>query len=301
MHKPRSTFNIPRAAILVCLAFATWPASAQMISPTTPPGTNSTAPSMSSPSLPSSCVSGTTGQPVPCPPAPETSPVPAPPSADYVSGGSGPPGSASDMKVLSYFQRGTMQLDTSKAFGFVLLPKSALTDREKLVQKQFCDILLASLDFMSPDVASSRQVLATYWPLVGEVTEQDIEDAFRQRNCTALIAWYDYSLARAIASKAGVSGMSGPLLITWPSQNVLVRNPRDPLVVDFANADYDNASRALAHWFKQVSRKPELWTSYIREGTIRAELADAINETAGVMMAVLAGKWESVSAVSDTP
>ena len=82
---------------------------------------------------------------------------------------------------------------------------------------------------------------------------------------------------------------------------MLVRNPRDPLVVDFANADYDNASRALAHWFKQVSRKPELWTSYIREGTIRAELADAINETAGVMMAVLAGKWESVSAVSDTP
>lgn len=301
MHKFPSTFDIPGAAILFALAFAAWPAAGQMISPTTPPGANTTAPSISSPTLPSTCVSSSNGQPVPCPPAPDTSPVPAPPSADYVSGGSGPPGSASDMKVLSYFQRGTMQLDTSKAFGFVLLPKSALTDREKQVQKHFCEILLASLDFMSPDVASSRQVLATYWPLVSEVTEQDVAEAFQQRNCNSLIAWYDYSLARAIASKAGVSGMSGPLLITWPSQNALVRNPRDPLVVDFANADYDNASRALAYWFKQVSRKPELWTSYIREGTIRAELADAINETAGVMMAVLAGKWESVSAVSETP
>ena len=161
--------------------------------------------------------------------------------------------------------------------------------------------MLASLDFMTPGEATRQSVLATYWPLIASAEPEDIETAFADKNCPSLIDWYDHSLARAIASKAGVLGMSGPMLITWPSQSALYRNPRDPLIVDFANADYVSASKALHHWFKQVAKKPELWTNHIREGTIRAELADAINDTAGVVLAVMAGKWESVTVVSETP
>ena len=296
--------RVPRtrlASLILALAFSGSAASAQMISPTAPPAPNTPAPSMSSPSLPSDCPPGPNGQPASCVNNLPPPPVPARPTADYVAGGSGPPGAAAELKVLSYFQRGSMQLDTKKAFGFVLLPKLAITDREQQTQKQFCDIMLASLDYVSPESASSQQVLATYWPIIAGIPTDDITQAFQARNCNALIAWYDYSLGRAIASKAGVLGMSGPLLITWPSQSALIRNPRDPLIVDFANADYENANRALAHWFRQVSRNPGAWTNYIREGTIRAELADAINETAGVMLAVLAGKWDSVTVVNGTP
>lgn len=296
--------RVPRtrlASLLLALAMSGSAASAQMISPTTPPEANTPSPSVSSPSLPTDCTPGPNGQPANCLNNPPPAPIPARTSADYVSGGSGPPGAAAELKVLSHFQRGSMQLDTRKAFGFVLLPKSAITDREQATQKQFCEIMLASLDYVSPESASSAQVLATYWPVVAGIPADDIAEAFQDRNCTALIAWYDYSLGRAIASKAGVLGMSGPLLITWPSQSALIQNPRDPLIVDFANANYENANRALAHWFRQVSRNPGAWTNYIREGTIRAELADAINETAGVMLAVLAGKWDSVTVVNGTP
>jgi hypothetical protein len=289
------------ASIVITMIFGGSTAFAQMISPAAPPGPGTPSPSVSSPSLPSDCPPQPDGRPADCTNSAGPARVPAPPAADYVSGGSGPPGAAAELKALSYFQRGSMQLDTTKAFGFVLLPKSAITDREQRTQKQFCDIMLASLDYVSPETASSQKVLATYWPIVADVAADDIAAAFESRNCNALIAWYDYSLGRAIASKAGVLGMSGPLLITWPSQSALIRNPRDPLIVDFANADYENANRALAHWFRQVSRNPDAWTNYIREGTIRAELADAINETAGVMLAVLAGKWDSVTVVNGTP
>ena len=301
MHILRATPRTRLATLVLAVALFGSTASAQMISPTAPPGANTPSPSVSSPSLPTDCTPGPNGQPASCLNNPPPSPVPAPPAAEYVSGGSGPPGAAAELKVLSHFQRGTMQLDTRKAFGFVLLPKSAITDREQATQKQFCEIMLASLDYVSPESASSPQVLATYWPVVAGIPTDDIAEAFQDRNCTALIAWYDYSLGRAIASKAGVLGMSGPLLITWPSQSALINNPRDPLIVDFANANYEYANRALAHWFRQVSRNPGAWTNYIREGTIRAELADAINETAGVMLAVLAGKWDSVTVVNGTP
>jgi len=301
MHHHRTAPRIRLATLLLALVLPGSSAFAQMISPTAPPGANTPSPSVSSPSLPTDCTPGPNGQPASCLNNPPPSPVPAPPTVDYVAGGSRPPGAGTELKVLSHFQRGTMQLDTKKAFGFVLLPKSAITDREQQTQKQFCDIMLASLDYVSPESASSQQVLATYWPIIAGIPTDDITAAFQARNCNALIAWYDYSLGRAIASKAGVLGMSGPLLITWPSQSALIQNPRDPLIVDFANADYENASRALAHWFRQVSRNPGAWTNYIREGTIRAELADAINETAGVMLAVIAGKWDSVTVVNGTP
>lgn len=299
MHVTSNRMPAMWATAMLALLLSVTTAPAQMISPSTQPGASAPSPSISSPTLPTDCTTGPDGLPTSCPARLE--PVPAPPSVDYISGGSGPPGAGADLKVLSYFQRGSMQMDTNKAFGFVLLPKSAITDRERQVQSQFCEIMLASFDFMSPESVSRQQVLATYWPIIASIPAHDIATAFQERNCNSLISWYDYSLARAIASKAGVVGMSGPLLITWPSQSALIRNPRDPLIIDFANADYGNATRALAHWFRQVSRKPHLWTNYIREGTIRAELADAINDTAGVMLAVLAGKWESVTVVNQGP
>jgi hypothetical protein len=92
--------------------------------------------------------------------------------------------------------------------------------------------------------------------------------------------------------------LSGPLLITWPSTGADGDEARNPLIVDFSRADYARASKALQYWFRQVRGRPELWTNRIREGTIRAELADAVNDTAGVVLAVLYGKWDSVNAVA---
>ena len=202
-------------------------------------------------------------------------------------------------KVISYFQFSKTKLDTSRAFGFVLLPKAALTTSEKTVQHDFCATLLSTLDFLSPGVAGARaDVLATYWPIMASLDEEEIADAFLTRDCDRLISWYDHSLARQLAWKAGVSELSGPLLITWPSSGDAGEQGRDPLVVDFSKANHERAAKTLRYWFRQLKHRPELWTNRIREGTIRAELADAVNETAGVMLAVMAGKWESVTAVA---
>jgi hypothetical protein len=206
-------------------------------------------------------------------------------------------------KVLSYFQRGTTPVDTRKAFGFVIMPKSAVTAEEARIQSQFCEIMLASLDFVGAEVAAQTTALVTYWPLTAEPSRLQIEAAFATRDCVRLVAWYDHRLARQVAARADVVGMSGPFLITWPSEGAgrNAAKARDPLIVDFAVADYARANKALSYWFGELRQRPELWTSRIREGTIRAELADAINDTAGVMVAVLAGKWESVTAVGATP
>ncbi|MEQ1753744.1 MAG: hypothetical protein ABL973_06395 [Micropepsaceae bacterium] len=287
---------------IACTALS--PAVAQMISPSTQPASEPTSVT----TLPSSanCDQAPSGQPN-CPFAPGDEPLPAPSSmaAPSLAGGSAPMGSGgpalSDVKVLSYFQHGMMQIDTNRAFGFVLMPRSAITSGERAAQIQFCEIALATMDFMAPGTVATSDALATYWPIVSYADARDIEEAFSSRNCASLIAWYDHSLARSIASKAGLLGRSGPLLITWPSRNALVNNPRDPLIVDFANADYSHATKALGYWFRQASRNPRLWRSYIREGTLRAELADAINDTAGVMLAVLAGKWDSLAAVGGAP
>ena len=203
---------------------------------------------------------------------------------------------------MSYFQRARTRLDTSRAFGFVLLPRAAVTADETRVQLQFCEILLASMDFMTPGAAAARgDVLATYWPVVGERESFEIKAAFEDRNCQLLLAWYDHGLARTLAAKAGVGELSGPLLITWPSGGDSYEGERDPLVVDFSRADYGHATKTLQYWFRQLRHRPELWTDRIREGTIRAELADAINDSAGVMLAVLYGKWDTLSAVNASP
>lgn len=302
MTRTRTAYLVSYLAGAVLLASAIGPSKAQMMSPATPPA--SPSPTISSPPPTPDCTIGANGQPGNCPPVRtfgtggfSGSGAPAP---SYITGSSGP-ASANEEKVLSYFQRGTMRIDTQKAFGFVLLPKSAVTDSEYQLQKQFCYIMLASLDYVAPDTAAQGKFLATYWPVISTAEQNSIELAFTDRDCDTLLGLYDHSLARSIAAKAGVLGMSGPMLITWPSESFLIRNPRDPLIVDFSNADYENATKALSHWFKQVSKRPALWTNYIREGTIRAELADAINETAGVMLAVMAGKWESVKVISDAP
>jgi hypothetical protein len=201
---------------------------------------------------------------------------------------------------LSYFQRSVTRVDTRKAFGFVLLPKSAVTAQEKHIQKQFCQITLASMDFADAEAAARTKALVTYWPIVAAPSAVAVEAAFAAHDCDRLIAWYDHALARAIAARADVAALSGPFLITWPSEGTAARD-RDPLIVDFAVADYGRATKALQYWFGELRQRPELWTSRIREGTIRAELADAINDTAGVMVAVMAGKWDSVSAVNGTP
>lgn len=274
------------------------------------------APATVSPSLsPSVCVPDSSGTATSCaPPSPLPTltplPVPAPkpvvpkigtsPKSALTGGTTTGSAAVGADKVLSYFQRSVTRVDTRKAFGFVLLPKSAVTAQEKKIQKQFCQITLASMDFADADAAARTKALVTYWPVVATPSAVAIEAAFTSHDCDRLIAWYDHALARAIAARADVAGFSGPLLITWPSQGSTARD-RDPLIVDFAVADYGRATKALQYWFGELRRKPELWTSRIREGTIRAELADAINDTAGVMVAVLAGKWDSVSAVSAAP
>jgi hypothetical protein len=227
--------------------------------------------------------------PVPLPPAAAGDP----PELPKKNGHSG-------SKVISYFQHTRTTLDTARAFGFVLLPKAAVTDAEKATHKAFCKLVLASLDFMTPGaVADSApaEVLATYWPVVASRESFEINDAFRSRNCDDLLVWYDHSLARKLATKAGVADLSGPLLITWPSGTDETA-VRDPLIVDFSKANHERAAKALNYWFRQLKNRPELWTNRIREGTIRAELADAVNDTAGVVLAVMSGKWESLKTVA---
>ena len=48
-------------------------------------------------------------------------------------------------------------------------------------------------------------VLATYWPIVGSRKSYEIKQAFTERNCDDLIAWYDYALARTLPTQAGVA------------------------------------------------------------------------------------------------
>jgi hypothetical protein len=142
------------------------------------------------------------------------------------------------------------------------------------------------------------EMLATYWPTVARIDPASLQIAFASHDCQNLLLWYDHTLARRIAARTGLEDKSGPLLVTWPSQRTVSREQRDPLVVDFARANTQNARRTLAYWFRQVSQRPSLWTDKIREGTLRADLADAINETAGVMLSVLSGKWEGLTEVT---
>jgi len=282
-----------------------------------PPAAAADPPGSGVPLAPTTSAPGTAPPPLAefPPAAHDPPPPPPPPSAGF---GNAPPPAAlppaaanghtppptknghSGGKVLSYFQRAKTQIDTAKAFGFVLLPKAAITAEEKKIQKQFCEIMLATMDFMTPgavaEASVQREILATYWPIVGSRESFEIKAAFTERNCDELIAWYDHKLARSLATKAGVAGLSGPLLITWPSSGVS-QEDRNPLIVDFSKADYQRATKTLQYWFRQLRNRPELWTSRIREGTIRAELADAVNDTAGVVLAVLHGKWDSINAV----
>ena len=241
------------------------------------------------------------------PPPPMSSGQGAPPPMPPAAAGdppARPKNGHSGSKVLSYFQQGRTRVDTNRAFGFVLMPKVAVGDAEKRAQKDFCVTVLAAMDFMTPGaVAASApaDVLATYWPVVGSRESFEIKDAFVTRNCDDLIAWYDHKLARTLAAKAGVAELTGPLLITWPSAGADGEAARDPLIVDFSKANEERAAKALRYWFRQVKARPELWTNRIREGTIRAELADAVNDTAGVMLSVLAGKWDSLTVVASAP
>ncbi|MBI1212026.1 MAG: hypothetical protein GC190_11225 [Alphaproteobacteria bacterium] len=205
-------------------------------------------------------------------------------------------------KVLSYFQKTKTQVDTRGAFGFVLFTRRPVTAQEKRTQRDFCETILASLDFMTPAavttaVAEHHDILATYWPIDASRNSFDVSVAFAARDCDDLIAWYDYNLARALAARAGVAQLGGPLLMTWPSSGGDERD-RDPLVVDFSKANHERATKALQYWFRQLRNRPSLWTNRIREGTIRAELADAVNDTAGVMLAVLSGKWDTLNTVT---
>jgi len=88
-------------------------------------------------------------------------------------------------------------------------PTSDVTDRERWVHLRFCEIMLASFDFGSPDLASRQQVLAAHWPIMSIIPTSRIADATEHRDCLSLVSWYDDSLPRVIASKAGVPGMSG--------------------------------------------------------------------------------------------
>lgn len=262
------------------------------------------APSLPSPTpLPPRIVSGPSAAP-PAPPPMTEGPSATPPPA---GGSSRPRGfarsNAHSAKVVSYFQQTRTRIDTAQAFGFVLIPRAAISLEERAVHKSFCEAMLATMDYMAPSAVSSANgvtpgaILATYWPVVGSREGFEIKAAFNERNCDDLIAWYDYKVARALAAKAGVSDMSGPLLITWPSSGGNEAD-RDPLVVDFSRANHTRAQLALQYWFRQLKNRPDLWTNRIREGTIRAELADAVNDTAGVVLAVMSGKWDSLNTVT---
>lgn len=303
---------------LIAIAVAAFLASAPVFAQAVSSGQPVNSPVLS-PTTPPNCVPGATNQDPRCNYRPLTAPAPsAPPPPPPLGGGMGAPppmpagsgalitgfstgGTAGMQKVVSYFQRGSMRIDTVQAFGFVLMPRAAVTEYDRAVQRRFCEVMLASLDYAAPEAASEGKFLMTYWPVSGVVERWQIEYAFKNRRCDDLIDWYDHSLARSIAARAGVAQLSGPMLITWPSQDPSYAVVRDPLIVDFARADYPHATRALQYWFRQLNADPDLWTNRIREGTIRAELADAINDTAGVMLAVLNGKWESVAAIDETP
>lgn len=160
------------ATTLIAAVFAS-SAAAQMMPATPPPATVN--PKIISPSM-STCSPAQDGQPTTCAPAPIPLPTPmplptpaprpiapaSPPRGAALSGGSSTGAAAGDEKVLSYFQRGTSRVDTSRAFGFVLLSKSAVTVEERRLHLQFCRIMLASLDFMTPEAAAQEQVLVTY-------------------------------------------------------------------------------------------------------------------------------------------
>jgi len=236
-------------------------------------------------------------QTAPPPPPPPASPPPSA-SIKWSNGGAAGPNSA---QVLSYFQRGAMKLEARDAFGMVVIPRKALDATEKARHRQFCELLLASLDFVAPEDVAPTEVLATYWPTVSSIDPASIRMAFATQDCPSLLLWYDHKLARDIAARTGLQDKSGPLLVTWPSQRRVAKEERDPLVVDFSRANAVNARRTLAYWFRQVSQDPTLWTDHIREGTFRAELADAINETARVMLSVLSGKWEGLTEVNSRP
>lgn len=256
------------------------------------------------------CPMGPDGKPKPCraeverhvphvtPPPASVNGWPAAPPPSAPAPGSRASGYPTGLAV-SYFQRGKMKLDTRNAFGMVIIPRKAVDQREMAVQRQFCEFVLASLDFETPGDINPAETLATYWPTIAEIDQVSLEMAFASHDCQNLIAWYDHKMARDIAAKTGLLDKGGPLLVTWPSERSVSREKRDPLVVDFANANRANTKRALAYWFRQLSQDPSLWTDRIREGTIRAELADAINETAGVMLAVLSGKWEGLTQIPD--
>ncbi len=277
------------------------PVDRPVLSPTLPP--NACVPG--APYQDPRCAHPTLPEPVLAPSAPPPGPM-APSSSAPAGGGRlitgfAAGGTAGVQKVVSYFQRGMIRIDTTKAFGFVLMPRAAVTEYDRNVQRRFCQVMLASLDYMAPDAEASSEVLMTYWPVSTVVERWQVEYAFRNRRCDDLIDWYDHSLARSIANRADIAQLSGPLLITWPSQDPNNAEARAPLIVDFAKADNEHATKALQYWFRQLNGEPELWTNRIREGTIRAELADAINDTAGVVLAVLHGKWESVAALEEAP
>jgi hypothetical protein len=294
--------------LAVALAVGVPRASAQAMRPVQP-----VSPTINPSSVPTNCAPGHQGQPNACssmptltpmptivaPPQPVPLPVPAPPA--LASGGPGAVSEVGEHKVLTYFQRAKTDVDATRALTFVVMPKSAVTANEKELQEQFCQIVLASMTFVTPGTAIGKDMFATYWPIVPGRTANEIETAFGERDCAHLVAWYDHTLARTIAARTGITGRSGPFLITWPAQGPSGDQSRSPLLVDFSKADYDHASKLMTYWFRQLRYKPELWTDYIREGTIRAEIADAINETAGVALAVLSGKWESIETVSGRP
>ncbi|MBL9098625.1 MAG: hypothetical protein JNK07_16970 [Alphaproteobacteria bacterium] len=282
------------------------PAPAPVVAAPEPPSIDDIAPGAGIPgdsgSVGSAMPPAAAGDPPP--PVPAPAPAAAPPGSSPPASANGygaPKNGHSGSKVLSYFQKARTKIDPNRAFGFVLMTKVAVSDDDKRTQKTFCTTLLATMDFMTPGaVASSApaEVLATYWPVVGSRESYEIKQAFSERNCDDLIAWYDFTLARTLASKAGVAEMSGPLLITWPSMGADGRTARDPLIVDFSKANQERATKALQYWFRQVKSRPDLWTNRIREGTIRAELADAVNDTAGVLLTVMAGKWDSLTVVA---
>jgi hypothetical protein len=297
-------FRIITAAAVTLAALAA-PVLAQAVSSGQPAGSP-----ILSPTTPANCPPGNPAQDPRCAHLPKPVPAPSPPPAPAspAPGGGGrlitgfaAASTAEMQKVVSYFQRGMIRIDTTQAFGFVVMPRAAVTDEDRAVQRRFCQTMLASLDYVAPEAASEGKFLMTYWPVSTVVERWQVEYAFRNRRCDDLIDWYDHSLARSIANKADIAHLSGPLLITWPSQDPDDAEARAPLIVDFATADQAHATKALQYWFRQLNGDPTLWTNRIREGTIRAELADAINDTAGVVLAVLHGKWDSVAAVSETP
>lgn len=306
MHCPDPAMGPPRRLLLgvmalVAMSWLAQTALAQMRSAPKPTDTPASPPTMESEEHKTACPTGPDGKVTACEVRPATLPKPASPPPAALTAGSGRTISSADVKAVSYFQRGKMKIDTRNAFGMVIIPRKAIDDAGRAHQRQFCELVLASLDFVAPEDVAPEEVLATYWPIVSDINPVSIRMAFESHDCQNLVAWYDHRFARDIAAKTGLQDKSGPLLVTWPSERTVARDQRDPLVVDFSSANQANAKRALAYWFKQLSQDPSLWTDRIREGTIRAGLADAINETAGVMLAVLAGKWEGLAEVPAKP